>query len=122
MTIFTLFPRADKCPHKKWLDFSHFSCLRVKRLVDGTDSLIWMLPKKHCLSNSRNPRGANLPGTTVDHIKAHRGNIDLFFEPSNLQVLCKRCHDSAKQREERLGYSIEIGVDGWPVDPRNPAY
>jgi 5-methylcytosine-specific restriction enzyme A len=37
----------------------------------------------------------------ADHKKAHRGNPDLFWDKTNLQCLCKACHDSTKQREER---------------------
>jgi 5-methylcytosine-specific restriction protein A len=29
----------------------------------------------------------------VDHIKAHRGNRELFWDVSNWQPLCKPCHD-----------------------------
>lgn len=37
----------------------------------------------------------------ADHIIAHRGDEALFWAEANLQCLCKACHDSAKQREER---------------------
>ncbi|SEN90473.1 HNH endonuclease [Paracoccus alcaliphilus] len=39
-----------------------------------------------------------------DHIVAHRGNADLFWLPSNIQCLCKPCHDRIKQAEERSGH------------------
>ncbi|WP_210357635.1 HNH endonuclease [Sphingomonas beigongshangi] len=39
----------------------------------------------------------------ADHRKPHRGNDALFWDPDNLWCLCKPCHDSAKQREERRG-------------------
>lgn len=39
----------------------------------------------------------------ADHKRPHRGNADLFWDDGNLQCLCKRCHDSDKQREERRG-------------------
>lgn len=57
----------------------------------------------------------------ADHIKPHRGNWELFSDPSNLQCLCDTCHSAAKQQEERLGYSTAIGADGWPVDDLHPA-
>lgn len=57
-----------------------------------------------------------------DHIKAHRGNWELFADPNNLRCLCENCHMSAKQQEERLGYSPEVGIDGWPLDDLHPAY
>jgi len=36
-----------------------------------------------------------------DHILPHRGSEALFWELNNLQTLCKRCHDGAKQRGEQ---------------------
>ena len=57
----------------------------------------------------------------ADHIRPHRGDEALFFDLENLQCLCVGCHDGAKQSEERLGYSTQIGEDGWPVDDHHPA-
>lgn len=37
----------------------------------------------------------------ADHRRAHRGDEKLFWDERNLQTLCKPCHDSRKQREER---------------------
>lgn len=31
---------------------------------------------------------------TVDHIKDHKGNMQLFFDPRNLRGVCKPCHDA----------------------------
>lgn len=39
--------------------------------------------------------------TVVDHVKPHRGDKALFWNWNNLQALCKPCHDSDKQRQER---------------------
>jgi 5-methylcytosine-specific restriction endonuclease McrA len=41
----------------------------------------------------------------VDHIVPHRGDQGLFWDTSNWQSLCKKCHDSVKQKEEnsRMG-------------------
>ena len=33
------------------------------------------------------------PATVVDHIVPHRGDKRLFWDKSNWQSLCKRCHD-----------------------------
>jgi 5-methylcytosine-specific restriction endonuclease McrA len=62
-----------------------------------------------------------VPASVVDHVKPHKGDDALFFDFNNTQSLCASCHNSAKQSEERLGYSKEIGLDGWPVDPRHPS-
>jgi 5-methylcytosine-specific restriction protein A len=52
-----------------------------------------------------------------DHITAHRGDAALFWDDTNLQCLCKTCHDSIKQREERSGTE-----GGWvkPYTPPTP--
>lgn len=47
----------------------------------------------------------------VDHKAQHKGRADLFFDPSNLQLLCKQCHGSAKARIER-GSRMQR-TDGW---------
>ncbi len=44
---------------------------------------------------------ANRGEAIVDHIKAHKGDLRLFWDRRNLQVLCKEHHDSWKQRQER---------------------
>jgi hypothetical protein len=65
--------------------------------------------------------GRVMPATIADHIEPHRGDWNAFMT-GPLQSLCKQHHDSAKRTQELRGYSTEIGPDGWPVDPRHPAY
>lgn len=36
-----------------------------------------------------------------DHKIPHRGDPVLFFDEANVWCLCKTCHDSTKQRQER---------------------
>jgi len=38
--------------------------------------------------------------TIVDHIKPHKGNYDLFWDPANHQPICKRCHDKKTAIED----------------------
>jgi 5-methylcytosine-specific restriction enzyme A len=57
----------------------------------------------------------------ADHIKPHKGNLERFYNIDNIQTVSKQYHDSAKQSLERIGYSKEVGVDGWPVDGNHPA-
>jgi len=45
--------------------------------------------------------GRLTPATVVDHIVPHRGDSRLFWDTRNWQSLCKRCHDSEKQRIEK---------------------
>ena len=62
----------------------------------------------------------------LDHIKPVRLRPDLSHDPSNLQLVCKRCHDSeCKAIEARHPNDADkiarakarprrVGIDGWP--------
>ena len=52
----------------------------------------------------------------VDHKKSHKGDERAFFDPSNLQSLCKHHHDSAKQMIDHGKKVTIIGVDGYPIE------
>lgn len=52
--------------------------------------------------------------TVVDHIVPHKRDQALFWDRDNWQPLCKLCHDSIKQREER-GNAPGCYADGTPI-------
>lgn len=60
--------------------------------------------------------------TVVDHIRPHRGDRALFWDPRNRQSLCKHCHNSTKQKLEaaaRKAQQLEAercDVTGHPTD------
>jgi len=58
--------------------------------------------------------GRTTAATIADHIKPHKGVIELFYDEKNLQSLCKACHDSEKKRIE-LGSSMGYDVHGNPI-------
>ena len=45
-------------------------------------------------------RGIRTRATVVDHITPHRGDWAKFIDPTNLQSLCKTCHDRKTAREQ----------------------
>lgn len=51
----------------------------------------------------RHPRCAMCDATAcvVDHRVPHRGDTRLFWDKTNWQSLCFKCHNSTKQRMER---------------------
>jgi 5-methylcytosine-specific restriction enzyme A len=55
--------------------------------------------------------------TVVDHIKAHKGDLSLFWDRGNWQSLCKDHHDATKAREERGGIIVGCDANGVPLDP-----
>lgn len=60
--------------------------------------------------------GRRTVATIVDHKTPHRGDEQLFFDPANLQSLCKTCHDGAKQQLEKSGTLRGCDLDGVPLD------
>lgn len=46
-------------------------------------------------------RGRYVKATVVDHIVPHRGDQKLFWDRSNWQSLCKKCHDHKTMTEDR---------------------
>ena len=48
-----------------------------------------------------NAQGKLIKATVVDHINPHRGDKNLFWDESNWQALCKRCHDSKTMTKDR---------------------
>lgn len=45
--------------------------------------------------------GRYVKATVVDHIVPHRGDQQLFWDRSNWQPLCKKCHDHKTMTEDR---------------------
>jgi 5-methylcytosine-specific restriction endonuclease McrA len=83
----------------------------------------WRKERKHYLA--LNPlccyclkQGKVTPATVVDHITPHKGDLNLFWDANNWQPMCKHCHDSVKQSEERGRTRTAYGVDGLPIDPK----
>lgn len=61
-----------------------------------------------CLRNGR-----PVPGNQVDHIKPKaKGGTD---DESNLEVLCRPCHDKKSMRDRGYRPKATIGLDGWPT-------
>ena len=45
-------------------------------------------------------RGRTVRATVVDHIIPHRGDEGLFWDQSNWQALCRRCHSRKTAKED----------------------
>jgi 5-methylcytosine-specific restriction endonuclease McrA len=92
-----------------WYDTARWQRLRAYQLLE------------HPLCAICARKGLVEPASVVDHVDPHRGDW-MKFCTGKLQSLCKTCHDGEKRTIEIRGYSTEIGIDGWPVDPEHPAY
>jgi len=65
-------------------------------------------------------KGLPVAARVADHIEPHRGDWTKF-RCGALQSLCYDCHDRTKRIMELRGYGLDIGDDGWPLDPAHPA-
>jgi 5-methylcytosine-specific restriction enzyme A len=89
------------------------------------DTAFWQRRRKlqltaHPLCAMCAARGVVTPATVADHLVPHKGNWNLFAT-GELQSLCDSCHNSRKRYVEVRGYSVDVGYDGWPIDPKHPA-
>jgi hypothetical protein len=66
-------------------------------------------------------RGIVTVATICDHVTPHRGDVIKFWT-GELQSLCLDCHLVTKRQIEERGYRLDVGLDGWPLDPRHPFY
>lgn len=75
---------------------------------------------KHCgtVALARAPKDHPLKAV-VDHTIPIRERPDLRLDPSNLETWHKRCHDGAKQSQEKGGtrHLAGCGADGLPLAP-----
>src|SRR5262245_8220972 len=62
--------------------------------------------------------GLTTAANVVDHVQRHSGPADpLFWDRSNWQALCFRCHDSTKQQIDRTGGARGHDAKGWRLHP-----
>lgn len=60
--------------------------------------------------------GKTTPADVVDHHIPHKGSERLFFDAGNLRSMCKTCHDSVKQKQEKTGIMLGSNDQGMPLD------
>ncbi|WP_267386525.1 HNH endonuclease signature motif containing protein [Sphingomonas sp. GC_Shp_3] len=86
--------RAQASPWRAWYNTKRWRQLRWAVLVRDGFTCQWLT------CGRVEPNSALL---VADHKRPHRGDERLFWDETNLQTLCKHCHDSRKQRAEAGG-------------------
>jgi 5-methylcytosine-specific restriction protein A len=98
-------PRSDEAlAYRKLYGTARWKRLRTQQLRNHPTC-------RHCHKSQR-----VTAATVADHVKPHRGDLALFFDPLNLQSLCDTCHSGAKQAEERRGTTPGCDANGTPLD------
>lgn len=83
-------PTAE--PWRKWYSLARWKRLRLA---------IFLRDMFTCQREGCGRLEGNTSLLVADHRTAHKGDPALFWDESNIQTLCKPCHDRDKQREER---------------------
>ena len=101
-------PAAAKYPRRTWYSLQQWKNRRAYQLrVEPLCRL--------CME-----QGRITLATVADHHPPHDGDWNKFVL-GELRSLCAPCHD-ALQGFVHKGYSSEIGVEGYPIDPAHPFY
>lgn len=80
--------RRHEKPWRAWYSLPVWKAIRARQLAE----------EPFCRRHAR--RGQMVVATTVNHVEPHRGDWDKFIS-GPFESLCKTCHDSEVQREER---------------------
>lgn len=94
--------RAETQEHRAWYGLARWK--RKPTRPGDPGGLRWhvltrdLFTCQMCGAASREGDGRDM---VADHKTPHRGDEALFWDARNIQCLCKGCHDSTKQREER---------------------
>lgn len=89
----------------------------------------WLALRKAILRRTPDCLRCGAPAKHIDHIRKHRGDPALFFDPRNLQPLCHSCHSRLTVRfdggfgfPETEGKQHRGGCDeeGVPLDGGHP--
>lgn len=89
-----------------------YSCKRWRDLrQDVAEAAAWMC--QGCdVPHQLNEIKFHPDSLTVDHKTPHKGNLVLFWDVENLQAVCKRWHDTEKQKMEQAAHATGQG-EGW---------
>lgn len=99
------YSRADSASWQHLYNSTRWRKLRLIHL--GADPLCRMCADE----------GRIKAATVVDHIRAHKGDLSLFWDMGNWQSLCAPHHNAHAQSRDRTGTERQIiGLDGWPVE------
>ncbi len=89
--------------HTHMYQFKAWRALRLEQL------------QKEPLCRFCKERGIVTAATVADHIEPHRGDLEKFWDASNLQSLCSTCHSVDKQIIENGGTpKRKIDENGFP--------
>lgn len=84
--------RDDRQEHRRWYKTAKWQRLRMEVLTEALFT---------CQMPGCGRIYCDTSKLVADHKVQHHGDQVVFWDKSNLQCLCKPCHDKIKQREER---------------------
>jgi len=96
--------------------------MTIKRLYDSPE---WRKARISFLDDNPlcapcSTRGLTVPATVVHHTVPHKGDINIFWDRSKWESVCKTCHDSILRLKETHGFHNAADEKGMPIDPDHP--
>ena len=86
-----------------------------KRWLSLRDYQLALFPLcKYCLNH-----GDVVAANTVNHIKPHRGDLELAFDHDNLESVCETCHNVHSDAQDKGKTMAGCTDDGLPIDPNH---
>ena len=94
---------SSRCPEHK-VKPNGFSGQRTKSRQWHSlyQSARWRNERKDFLKSHPYCYVCGAPAKIVDHIRPHRGDIDLFYDESNWQPMCWQCHSRKTLKENNF--------------------
>ena len=100
--------RRHEHKYRQLYSSARWKALRAKQLQD------------HPLCAFHLKRNKVVEASVVHHVNPKdKDDIATFFR-GPFESLCKPCHDSAGQKEDKRGYTIGCDINGMPLDPDHP--
>lgn len=115
---------GSRCDAHKYQERRNLDKTRPSPRARGYDSR-WEKYSKTYLEKNRECRAQVVNVCTgmamvVDHIKPHKGDMVLFWNPSNHQPLCKACHDYKTANEDSRWGARPISSSMLPAGMKQP--
>jgi len=90
---------SSRCSIHKVVERRHADSKRATSTQRGYGSR-WQKARATFLGQHPECARCGADATVVDHIIPHKGDQQLFWDTSNWQPLCKRCHDAKTASED----------------------
>lgn len=110
-----MIPKKPKIFKRKGFESRTF---QKKSLTDKLYDNEWRSYSRRFLHHNKYCYACGRASQVTDHLRAHKGDLDLFWKTNNHIPMCWRCHSIVTQKFERNQVNFE-GKLRWLAESRN---